>query len=262
MVTLTGIFSQRINKGMVVPLPVEFTRCADPATICHGKIVGDCLRGDRSSTEKPILVLGDSHAAMLNHFFDVVGKELKLSFRVITASSCVTIPKFDYQRIPDWTQKDCLSQIEEVNKILFDYNNIIITSMWTDHLRSKKFEHALHAFLTGHNNKNFLLLADIPHFENYNAARFHRLLMLGLGSSIPMLSGDVRIFNRELDKIARKYINVEYLNLTGNVMFDEIPIYKGRLLYHDSHHFNEVGSKLYANQIKGILKFYFESWLN
>ncbi|PTB91210.1 acyltransferase, partial [Marivirga lumbricoides] len=43
-------------------LPIEYRRYADPATICHGKVVGECLRGDLSS-EHEILVLGDSHAA-------------------------------------------------------------------------------------------------------------------------------------------------------------------------------------------------------
>ncbi|MGM0984795.1 MAG: acyltransferase family protein [Pseudomonadota bacterium] len=30
-------------------LPIEYRRYADPATICHGKMVGDCLKGDLAS---------------------------------------------------------------------------------------------------------------------------------------------------------------------------------------------------------------------
>ena len=65
-----------INQALSpAPLPIEYQRYADPATICHGQIVGDCLQGDLSS-DKEVLVLGDSHAAMLNLFFDQLGKEL------------------------------------------------------------------------------------------------------------------------------------------------------------------------------------------
>ncbi|OXX24979.1 acyltransferase family protein, partial [Vibrio sp. V06_P1A73T115] len=80
-----------------VALPLEYLRYGDDSQNCHGHIVGDCLRGDLDSV-KEILVLGDSHAAMLNHFFDHIGKEIGFKARVITASSCVTIPGFDYNR--------------------------------------------------------------------------------------------------------------------------------------------------------------------
>jgi hypothetical protein len=51
----------------------EQLRYAPLDEICHGKIVGNCLRGARAS-ETEWLLLGDSHAAQLNLFFDVVGK--------------------------------------------------------------------------------------------------------------------------------------------------------------------------------------------
>jgi len=36
-----------INQALSpAPLPIEYQRYADPATICHGQIVGDCLKGD------------------------------------------------------------------------------------------------------------------------------------------------------------------------------------------------------------------------
>src|SRR5690606_17618558 len=69
-----------INKNISDPLSVELTRYADPETICHGKIINDCLRGDLNS-EKQILLMGDSHAAQLNHFADVIGQKLNLRIR-------------------------------------------------------------------------------------------------------------------------------------------------------------------------------------
>ena len=99
------------------PLPVELKQYADQEEICHGHTNGRCLRGgDRSNTK--ILVLGDSHAAMLNLFFDTAGEELGITARILTASGCVTIPGFDYQRIADWAQEPCRQQIDFVKKTI------------------------------------------------------------------------------------------------------------------------------------------------
>ncbi len=54
---VTGSSMARINQALSPPpLPIEYQRYADPATICHGQIVGDCLKGDLNS-DKEVLVL-------------------------------------------------------------------------------------------------------------------------------------------------------------------------------------------------------------
>ena len=58
----------KINAALGNVLPIEMTRYADGEQICHGKMFGECLRGDLSSNIEPILVVGDSHAAQLNIF--------------------------------------------------------------------------------------------------------------------------------------------------------------------------------------------------
>lgn len=137
----------RVNAAFTPEqMPIEYRRYGDRATICHGKIVGDCLKGDLNS-EKEVLVLGDSHAAMLNHFFDYLGKEIGFKSRIVTASSCVTIPGFDYQRIPEWAQKACLQQIEAVKDFVIKPDSIYIAGMWTYHIKSKEFLNLLEDFI-------------------------------------------------------------------------------------------------------------------
>ena len=71
--------------------------------------MGNCLRGDpQGSTE--ILLLGDSHAAQLNSFADVVGKAINARIRVITASSCIPVDGFDRERIAEWSRQACADQ--------------------------------------------------------------------------------------------------------------------------------------------------------
>src|SRR5690606_26077957 len=43
------------------------------ADVCHGNFDKQCIRGDKSK-QPTILMTGDSHAAMLNSFIDVVGE--------------------------------------------------------------------------------------------------------------------------------------------------------------------------------------------
>ncbi|MEV3814340.1 SGNH hydrolase domain-containing protein [Aeromonas allosaccharophila] len=87
------------------------------------------MKGDLNS-EKEILVLGDSHAAMLNHFFDYLGKALGFKARIITASSCVTIPGFNYQRLPEWARKECITQIEQAKAKIEYADNIFLAASW------------------------------------------------------------------------------------------------------------------------------------
>lgn len=162
-----------------VALPLEYLRYGDDSQNCHGHIVGDCLRGDLDSV-KEILVLGDSHAAMLNHFFDHIGKEIGFKARVITASSCVTIPGFDYNRIAEWAQQSCVAQIEQTKSYLENVELIFITASWNWHLRSEEFNRALRDFLQNMvSQAQVYILSQVP-LLNRNPQRAKRFLSLGL----------------------------------------------------------------------------------
>ncbi len=135
------------NSRLVEPLPVELTRYAVDADICHGKVVGDCLHGDRSS-KREVLLLGDSHGAQLNEFADVVGRATRTRIRVLTASSCVPIEGFDVERLPEWARPPCLAQIETAQKHMQGSSDIILAGKWQYQVRSKMFMTAFDRFLT------------------------------------------------------------------------------------------------------------------
>lgn len=239
--------SSAINKNLLEPLPVELTRYADPAEICHGTTNGTCLRGiGRDDTS--ILVLGDSHAAMLNHFFDALGEELGITARVITASSCVTIPGFDYQRIAKRAQASCRQQIATVENYLDIASIIIVAAMWDYHFQSENFMNAFSQFLEEKvgNNQRVVVLSQVPNFEK-NPLRAHRFDFLGLPVSF---SRNERYLtaNLAIKDVADRYPHVEYIDLSTLPLFDVAPMYKGQLIYFDEHHLNEIGSKIYGTQ--------------
>ncbi|MFL1455737.1 SGNH hydrolase domain-containing protein [Marinobacter sp. GN3S48] len=224
-------------------LPIEYRRYVDPKTICHGKIVGDCLRGDLGS-DKEVLVLGDSHAAMLNHFFDYLGQELNLKARIITAISCVTIPGFDYKRIAEWAQQPCLDQIERAHPYIEKAQTIFIAGVWNSQTRARPFNLALEEFFNSYRDKRIVILSQVPRF-NRDVSRIQRFEKLCLPSHIER-DRSYQVANRELAELAKSHTNVEFKALDSLNVFDQAPSHQGNLIYIDEHHINEVGARRYV----------------
>lgn len=253
-VLATGPAMASINQALSPPaLPIEYLRYADPATICHGQIVGDCLKGDLSS-DKEVLVLGDSHAAMLNHFFDQLGKELGFKARIITASSCVNIPGFDYQRIDEWSREACQKQIEQSQKYLFGAKTIFLAASWYWQLASDDFQRALEAFLilqTQTGAKVFIM--EQEPLLNKNPLRTLRFSALGL---TPRIGIDLAYHqaNATLQHLAARHPSVTSLNFEATGVFANVPFLDGLLIYFDEHHLNEEGAKRYAAAVTSAFR--------
>jgi peptidoglycan/LPS O-acetylase OafA/YrhL len=257
-VLATGPAMASINKGLsLAPLSIESQRYADPATICHGKIMGDCLKGDLNS-DREVLVLGDSHAAMLNLFFDQLGKDFGFKARIITASSCVTIPRFDYQRISESAQKPCLEQIEHAQHHLSNAKVVFLASFWSWHLESNEFQQALDAFLSKQSNAGVrIYLMEQEPLLSKNPQRVLRFNAL----SLPRKNEIDTVYkqaNITLQNLASHHPNVSSLNFEASGFFDEAPFAEGVLIYFDEHHLNEVGAKRYATIVRGFLSNVFQ----
>lgn len=242
----SAVEAKRINAYFAIEqLPLEYRRYADPEKICHGKIVDDCLMGDLNSA-KEVLVLGDSHGAMLNYFFDYLGKEIGFKARIITASSCVTIPGFDYQRIPEWAQKDCLQQIEKSGEYLGNSSIIFLAAIWHWQLLSDDFKKSLSDFLY-HQNQ---IGSKVYIFEQepllaINPLRAIHFKYLGLEPNID-IDPAYKEANTILQRLVANYSNVSTLNFEGTGVFSQAPFVNDVPIYFDEHHLNQAGAKHYA----------------
>lgn len=243
----------KLNQALSPPsLPVEYQRYADPETICHGRMVGDCLKGDLSSS-KEVLVLGDSHAAMLNLFFDSLGKELGFKARIITASSCVTIPGFDYQRIAEWAHEACLKQIKAADMYIDRAQVIFVAGMWSWQMQSDAFKKALIKFLKDRAPKTQkYVISQVPMLSK-NPMRDQRFSAIGLGGSAGR-NNDYLSANHTLEDISKDCCKTKYLKLDDLNIFAQAPIYQGNLIYYDESHMNEVGALDYAKSASHIFE--------
>jgi peptidoglycan/LPS O-acetylase OafA/YrhL len=243
--TITLSVSDRLNKSIETPLPVSYTRYAPKNDICHGKIVNDCIRGNKSSDNK-ILLLGDSLAAQLNYFFEEVGHANDQSIKIITASRCVTIPNFPTKHLPEWAKKPCLAQIENAKEHIETANTIVIAGIWAYQTRHELFITALHNFLvnTQKQNKVVIILAQTPMLTS-NILRLRRFKSLGLPVKISF-DNKFEIGNGQMAKIASKYSHATFLDLSRAPIFATAPFYNGELIYFDNAHLNEIGSRHYG----------------
>lgn len=234
-----------INLKLVDPWPENLTQYAPDADICHGHITGDCIRGDKTSSTT-LLMLGDSHGAQLNYFSDVVGNSIHSKIKIITASSCVTIPGFDAERIVEGARKSCLSQIDEGRKYTANADGIIIAGMWQFQTPSAKFMEQLDKFLTdaATRNQHVLVLAQIPMLAS-NPQRLDRAEKLGLHLSYAMNEEWVAANSRIKDLVSH-HQNATFLDLSSNEFFSKVPLQDNTLIYQDTHHLNEVGSARYG----------------
>jgi peptidoglycan/LPS O-acetylase OafA/YrhL len=255
-ILLTAVGMKKIN-ALYTPesLAVEYTRYADPNTICHSKIVGDCLKGDLASN-KEILVLGDSHAAMLNHFFDYLGHELNFKAKVVTASNCVTIPGFDHERLVEWAQNPCVNQIQFSSKAIEDSNVIFIAAMWTYHLQSELFVESLESFMNKieAGSKKIIIMLQEPLLSE-KPIKINRFKYLGFEKVLDVDENYI-LANERLKILANRYSNTKVLDLSSLEIFLTLPIYQDQIMYFDEHHLNEIGAVKYAELSVQIMKEY------
>jgi len=237
--------SREINVAVVDKLPVEMTRYAPSDEICHGKVVGDCIRGYPGSNPR-VLVIGDSHAAQLNYFFDEVGVKNEMAFRVITASSCVPIVGFDVERLPVWAQNSCRSQIDKVDALISEVGVIVLAGMWQYQTQSDKFMLAFSQFITDsvEKNKKVFVLAQIPMFDT-NLLRIHRFSALGLPVQINQ-NTEWKSANSKIETVVHGVSKVQFLDFSKSEFFASAPFENNVLIYLDNHHLNESGARRYG----------------
>src|SRR5690606_8442717 len=115
----------------VVQLDEEFRTYG--TDVCHGDFEKQCIRGDRNQSPT-VLMFGDSHAAMLNSFIDVVGEHEGWAANVVTGSSCSPVFDYDETVLPGWAQAPCSALKDYVANEYQNYDAVLFASLWAFHL--------------------------------------------------------------------------------------------------------------------------------
>jgi hypothetical protein len=239
-------FGPSANTLVVPAQPVELTRYADSSLICHSKILDSCNRGDPDG-DVDVLIMGDSHAAMLNYFADEIGISQGIRFTVITSSACVPIPGDALDSKSGEKRENCQRQTDEVLERLDSFDSVIIAGYWTAHGQQDDFVQDLKRFLSANADprRPTIVLSQVPELVN-NPQRSYRFASLGLPIDVKLRQSGYQQGNEAIEQIASETSFVEYLDLTESDVFKDIPFHDGTIMFFDTHHLNEYGSKVYG----------------
>lgn len=222
--------------------------------LCHGKITGTCIRGDKSKKPKT-LVVGDSHTAHYNYFFQELGQRCGWSVRVVSSNSCSPVLDYNELLLPKSAHKKCQNLKDYFWKHYTDYEVIILSSRWdfqlglsdtegNDPLFFKKLEASLD--LLSKKVKHIYVLSQIPLLSN-NPFRIKKFLNLGLPIGIKVHSSNSEIANLKVKKLTEKYPNVTWVDITTLFQFfDRGFLFGGNPIYMDNTHLNQYGAQILA----------------
>jgi peptidoglycan/LPS O-acetylase OafA/YrhL len=212
--------------------------------LCHGRISEKCLRGDLS--KKPtILIIGDSHAAHLNYFFDELGKKHGWSALVLTASSCSPIFDYDEKVLPEWAQEDCRNLKRYFENNFQKFDQIILASHWAYHMGitkenfdlnyNKKLEKTIERLLK--NGKKISIVAQVPMLTN-NPNRIKKFLNLHLPVKV-FYNEDYNHANTLVSQITKKFPDVKWIKIDEKI---KEPLCDKHPFHMDNHHLSKHGA--------------------
>jgi hypothetical protein len=220
--------------------------------VCHGNFDQRCVRGDPSKVPT-VLVIGDSHAAALNEFIDVLGRHEGWSGRVLTASSCSPVFGYDEMALPAFAQKPCRALKAYVADHYRDYRAVVIASYWayqldmTDLRADPGYREKLDRTLREMSQSlPVYVISDVPRLP-IQPFREQRFLRLGL--KVDRHVSDVSLKGNEIvRRLVAPIPNVHWVSLAEALSgFQHLGLYDGEPAYFDEQHLNIQGSRALAN---------------
>lgn len=233
-------------------LPPELTSYGG-SELCHGVIHKSCTRGDLTKKPKALLI-GDSHAAHLNYFFDELGKKYGFSIDVVTGSSCSPIFGYDENVLPEAAREPCRIVKRYIEDNYKKYDVILIGSNWTYHLGLSDLDEVDLNYLTKlkkmlkrltREKKNAMLISQVPLLKThiFRGIKFKKLgLSVRVGENLSYEKANEKIKN-----LSREFENIQWTDISKPVkdsfFFGENPIYM------DNQHLNKFGSAQLGKKI-------------
>ncbi|GAB3629061.1 O-acetyltransferase OatA [Pandoraea terrae] len=236
-----------VDARISAPAPADPMLASYGANVCHGTLTGHCVRGD-TKVAPTVLMIGDSHAAALNAFVDVVGRQEGRSARVVTASSCSPVFDFNALALPDFAQKPCAELTKFVKREYLSYDAILIASYWafqlgmtdlpTDRNYLEKFGNTLRTLAKA---RPVYVISDVPRLpvSPFRLARFDRI---HFDVDRPF-SRKTQQANDRIRKVVESVPNAHWIDLAPELrQFTHGGLFQGKPAYFDEQHLNIYGS--------------------
>ncbi|MGB3837194.1 acyltransferase family protein [Castellaniella sp.] len=229
----------------VTPQPAELTSYG--TDVCHGNFSKRCVRG-APGKQPTVLVIGDSHAAALNEFIDVVGRHEGWAARVLTASSCSPMFGYDEKVLPSWAQKPCVDLKAYVSDHYAEYDAVVIASFWAYQLGMTEIQADPHYLdrLTETLHKISVsvpvyVVSDVPRLS---VSPFREIYFQRLGLNVKRPSSRVTMrANSIVRNVVEKVANTRWIDLGSTLANFQRGGYQGKPTYFDEQHLNVYGAR-------------------
>lgn len=234
-------------------------------TICHDRIEEHLCKRGIENQKSTVLIIGDSHIAQYNRFFDKIGKHEGWTADVISVSQCGWLmQEREWYFSGNKRQiKKCLNMHDYAIKNISKYNYVITSAFWYEMLKNENIRFDLplytqeteqividklkkHFSELGKLNIPVYVLADNYSLKKYSYKKARFQVLNGYQIEYLYLDEQKRI-NQLVKDLVAPYPNIhwidEHLNLIPkNFEFNGLPI------YYDEDHFNPYGAEKLAEQ--------------
>lgn len=243
-----------ISKKLHLDAGPELTQWAEHQQLCmDSDITEQCYVGDLTS-QKRVLVIGDSHAGHLASFMDVVGQHEKFKAHMIASGGCGFPPSKVLIKVSESRSNNtCLIINEYLLNHFTDYDAVIISQYLApkledpseiEHHYLEKFKETLRKISL---DQSVYLISDTPSLTIPSIARYLKLQKLGLEGYMQHKHqySDINANNQLMD-ITKELKNVYFVDI--NPFIPKSGILDEKPMYFDDNHLNLYGSKKIGEQ--------------
>ncbi|WP_426475532.1 acyltransferase family protein [Chryseobacterium balustinum] len=213
--------------------------------------------GDKRSKNNKILLIGDSHALTIKPFLDHIGKNNDFSFSTITSDGFPALEGIKKEEIdPNGLNFYIDSQnIIKLTKENISKNKIIIINGLT-FVEPLSIYQSLEKLAQSLRPDQKLIVVNTFPSLDHDPVKINRDFIKKSDKKYKLISYENN--KSALIKLASKYPNVYFYDLSKSKIFQSAPFHKDTLMYYNASHLNSYGAVSLAKDLEKDFMHFFE----
>lgn len=217
--------------------------------------------GDKKSKTNKILLIGDSHALTIKQFLDYIGKNNDFSFSTITSDGLPALEGIKKEEIdPNGLKFYIDSQnLVKITTENISKNKIIIINGVTFVEPQSIYQSLERLAQSLHPDQKLIVFNTFPSLD-HDPVKINRDFIKRSDKKYKLIShGNNRL---ALIKLASKYPNVYFYDLSKSKIFQSAPFHKDTLMYYNASHLNNYGAVSLAKDLEKDFMLFFNPLKN
>ncbi|REC45923.1 acyltransferase family protein [Chryseobacterium sp. 5_R23647] len=213
--------------------------------------------GDKKSKNNKILLIGDSHALTIKPFLDHIGKNNDFSFSTITSDGFPALEGIKKEEIdPNGLNFYIDSQnLVKLTKENISKNKIIIINGVT-FVEPLSIYQSLEKLVQSLRPDQKLIVVNTFPSLDHDPVKINRDFIKKSDKKYKLISYENN--KSALIKLASKYPNVYFYDLSKSKIFQSAPFHKDTLMYYNASHLNSYGAVSLAKDLEKDFMHFFE----